>query len=75
MKAVPRALRPTVVSFRISDVQRQSLKQIFDRDGATGVRSTAQYARKILSDFLAGRLHYKNPKDRLVDLDTYNLST
>ena len=70
-KEPAKASHPTVVSFRITDDQTKKLGQIFDRDGPVGVRSTNQYARKILSDFLAGRLKYKNPAHIKKDLDLY----
>lgn len=70
-KSAARALHPTVVSYRITDTQAKRLTEVFKADAAVGVRSTNQYARKVLSDFLAGRLSYKNPKDRTVDLDQY----
>ena len=70
-KETTKSSRPTVVSFRITEDQTKKLGQVFDRDGAVGVRSTNQYARKILADFLANRLVYKNPADRKKDLDLY----
>jgi hypothetical protein len=70
-KEPAKSSHPTVVSFRITDEQTKKLGEIFDRDGPVGVRSTNQYARKILSDFLANRLVYKNPVHRKKDLDLY----
>lgn len=63
--------RPTVVSFRITEDQTEKLGKVFDQDAPVGVRSTNQYARKVMSDFLAGRLTYKNVADRKKDLDLY----
>jgi len=69
-KAIESNVKPTVVSFRITTKQQKMLDAIQDRDPVVGIDSRNQYARKILSDFLAGRLEYKNPKDRLGDLDS-----
>jgi len=69
-KANASNVKPTVVSFRITSKQQKMLDAIQDRDPVVGIDSRNQYARKILSDFLAGRLEYKNPKDRLGDLDS-----
>lgn len=66
-----KALRPTVISFRITDDQTKALTENFEKDLPLGVRSTNQYGRKILADFLAGRLVYKNPKHREKDLDIH----
>jgi hypothetical protein len=65
-----RTTRPQVVSFRITSKQTKLLKEIFDRDSATGVNSPNQLARKVLCDYLAGRLDYRNPDDKLQDLDS-----
>jgi hypothetical protein len=69
-KATESTVKPTVVSFRITAKQQKMLDAIQDNDPVVGIDSRNQYARKILSDFLAGRLEYKNPKDRLGDLDS-----
>ena len=69
-KATESTVKPTVVSFRITAKQQKMLDVIQDRDPVVGINSRNQYARKILSDFLAGRLDYKNPKDKLGDLDS-----
>lgn len=65
-----RATRPQVVSFRITTGQTKTLGEIFNRDAASGVNSPNQLARKIVCDYLAGRLVYRNPDDKLVDMDT-----
>ena len=69
-KTPARTTRPQVVSFRITATQGKNLKAIYDRDAATGVNSTNQLARKVVCDYLAGRLEYRNPADKLQDLDT-----
>ena len=62
--------RTHVVSFRITDDQLQMLAQILDRDKATNVTSTNQWARKLVVDYINGRTAYKDPKDKKADLDT-----
>lgn len=64
-----RTTRPHVVSFRITATQEKTLNEIFSRDAASGVNSTNQLARKVVCDYLAGRLDYRNPEDKLQDLD------
>lgn len=65
-----RTTRPQVISFRITKAQSATLKEIFDRDAATNVNSTNQLARKVLCDYLAGRLDYRNAEDKLQDWDS-----
>lgn len=69
-KATESNVKPTVVSFRITTKQQKTLDAVQDRDPAVGVNSRNQYARKILVDFLAGKLAYKDPKDKLGGLDS-----
>jgi len=64
-----RATRPQVISFRITKTQATLLKEIYERDAATGINSPNQLARKIICDYLAGRIAYKNPDDKLQDAD------
>lgn len=61
--------RPQVVSFRITRTQAKTLSEIYDRDPITGVNSPNRLARKIVCDFLAGRLEYRDPADKTQDLD------
>jgi hypothetical protein len=65
----PRTTRPQVVSFRITSTQAKTLSEIFNRDAASGVNSPNQLARKVVCDYLAGRLDYRDPADKLQDLD------
>lgn len=65
----PRTTRPQVVSFRITATQAKTLSEIFNRDAASGVNSPNQLARKVVCDYLAGRLDYRDPADKLQDLD------
>jgi len=64
-----RVTRPDVVSFRITSTQCKTLKIVHERDSAMGVKTPNQLARKIVCDFLAGRLEYSNPADRLQDFE------
>jgi len=66
----PRTTRPEVISFRITAAQAKTLSEIWNRDAASNVNSPDQLARKIVCDYLAGRLDYRNPADKLQDLDT-----
>lgn len=69
--SLEKALRPTVISFRITEAQTVKLNTTFENEPALGVRSSNQYARKVVADFLAGRLVYKNPEHRKKDLDLH----
>lgn len=68
-RAVRAQTRPEVVSFRITATQSKTLVEIFKRDAASGVNSPNMLARKVVCDYLAGRLDYRNPEDKLQDLD------
>lgn len=63
-----RQVRPQVVSFRVTAVQGKTLEAIFKKDAACGINSENQLARKVVCDYLAGRLVYKNESDRKKDL-------
>jgi hypothetical protein len=69
--AAEKLLRPTVISFRITEEQTKKLVENFEKDAPLGVRSTNQFARKVLVDYLAGRLTRKNSKESGRDLDIY----
>jgi hypothetical protein len=45
-----------VVSFRKTSVQFTTLTETYKRDAAEGVNSPNQLARKVVCDYLAGRL-------------------
>lgn len=64
-----RTIHPHVVSFRLTLQQEKNLKAVHERDSALGVKTPNQFARKIVCDFLAGRISYKNPEDRKIDLE------
>lgn len=61
--------RPQVISFRITTAQAKTLAEIHKREPATNVKSTNQRCRKVIVDYLAGRLKYNNDSDKLQDLD------
>ena len=61
--------KTTVMSFRITSDEEQKLISIQDTEPAVGIQSTRQRCRKIVSDYLAGRLVYTNPDDRFADFD------
>lgn len=60
-----------VISFRVTDAQYKALQAIFGKDSIVGVRSERQFARKVVCDFVNGKLKYVDPKDRLVDTAAY----
>ena len=64
-----RVTRPDVVSFRITTTQCKSLSAEHEKNAAMGVKTPNQLARKLVCDFLAGRLKYSNPSDRLQDFE------
>ncbi len=62
-------VKPKVISFRLTQAQHGKMVTDIDKAPIVGVKSENQYARKIVRDFLAGKLVYKNPNDRLMDTD------
>lgn len=80
VKAIKRSTRTEntrsqIISFRITKIQAKTLNEIFDRDPATNIKSSNQLCRKFVCDYLAGRLEYRNPNDKLADLDTVGTAT
>ena len=65
-----RKSRPDVVSFRITTQQSKAMNELFNSSEATGVNSANQFARKVVCDYIAGRVVYPNPSDKLQDFDT-----
>lgn len=55
--------RDVVISFRITPAQSELLAAIHKLTPAYGVRTPEQRARKVLCDFLDGRLSYTKPDD------------
>lgn len=64
-----RPSRPVVISYRLTTPQYSKLKDSCKRSNVLGARTERQFARKILCDYLNGRLDYKNPADLRMDLD------
>lgn len=62
-----RVTMPTVLSFRITETQEKTLKAIFEKQTIFGVKSLRQYARKIVCDFIGGKLDYADEADRTKD--------
>lgn len=69
IEVAPSTNKPNVISFRLSDAHHEKLKAIFDKDMASGVFSRLQHARKILVDYIDGRIVYKNEADKLKDFN------
>lgn len=64
-----KVLKTNVVSFRLTADQQKRLVKAYTSQPPVYVKSEKHFARKILADFLAGRLIYKNNKHALVDVD------
>jgi hypothetical protein len=59
-----RAKLDTIISFRLDKTMADKLSRKFDGwPPIMDIRSTNHFSRKILLDFLNGRLVYLNPKD------------
>lgn len=63
--------KPHVISFRLNDAQFECLKTTFGGESIIGVSSERQFARKLVCDYMRGKLKYTNPKDKLADLEAY----
>ena len=64
-------LKPNVVSFRLTTAQHKLLDEIFKNEPMSYVKSENGLARKIVCDFIAGRLDYKIPTHRTLDVDAH----
>lgn len=64
------ANKERVVSFRLTKARLQTLEDIMKNDAPVGIKSSKMLARKIVVDFLAGRLEYKDPQHKLVDMES-----
>lgn len=64
-----KTLKEHVVAFRIPETQAQQCAKMLAAEPIIGVKSINQLFRKLGSDFLAGRLSYKNPDDLRIDLE------
>jgi hypothetical protein len=61
--------KENVVSFRLDEKKFKALQDTRKKDMPVGVKSENQLCRKIVTDFLAGRLEYKDKEHRFADLD------
>jgi hypothetical protein len=52
-----------VISFRLGSADFKDSKERLELNPIVGVKSPSQFSRKIVEDFLAGRLAYANPED------------
>jgi hypothetical protein len=71
MKKKKSLLKANVISFRLCNSQSRLLSEVYKNQPPCHVKSDRGMARKIVCDFLAGRLQYVNPKDALVDVDVH----
>lgn len=60
---------PCVMSFRLTSSHTKIMDEILKKEPPTHVKSANQLGRKIVVDYLAGRLEYKNPADKLKELE------
>jgi len=67
-------LKPNVVSFRLTAPQFKLLAETYRNRPMSYVKSESALARKILLDFLAGRLEFKNEADSKIDVDAHALA-
>lgn len=58
-----------IVCFRINDDHSASLSRQLMSAPVVGLRTSNQLARKLVVDYLEGRLSYNNVNDRYVDPD------
>jgi len=58
-----------IVMFRLKTETLRNMGEVLTREPIIGVRSTNQFARKIVKDFMEGRLVYTNPKFSLADTE------
>jgi len=67
-------LKPSVVSFRLTSARYKLLVETHKNMPIAYVKSANALARKIVCDFLAGRLAFKNPAHSKVDMDAHALA-
>lgn len=63
-------IKKRVITFRITEKQETELKQKLTATPIFGMNSENQLCRKVVSDFLSGKLVYTNPKDAALDNDS-----
>jgi hypothetical protein len=64
-KADKSSVKPTVISFRITDKHQKMLDAILDRQPIGRVNSRNQLARKLVCDYLAGKCGYADLNDMI----------
>lgn len=67
---VTNKVRPIVISFRLTEAQVSQLQDIVDHKPVVNIPSHNRLCRKVITDYLAGRLIYKNKDDALIDYDS-----
>ncbi len=69
-KAKTKTSNDNLVLFRVAMKDMKTVREILKREHIVGIRSVNQFARKVLVDYLEGRLEYKQPKFRRIS-DNY----
>lgn len=63
------AAREVVISFRVSAAIDAQLDEMLKRSPSVGINSNRQLCRKIVTDYMAGKLAYKSAKDRMMGVN------
>jgi hypothetical protein len=63
------AAREVVISFRVSDATDTQLNEMLKRSPSVGINSNRQFCRKIVMDYINGKLAYKSAKDRMMGVE------
>ena len=71
MPETKKPLWTSIISFRLTEEQQRKLNSLSEKNAMLSAISSKQLARKIVCDYLAGRLEYKNEADRDTVLDNY----
>ncbi len=64
---MPKTNKDCVVAFRLTEAHAERLASEMSAAHVLGVRSSHQLARKVVMDFLEGRLKYANVADKQRD--------
>ena len=70
MKPLPRT---SIVSFRLREEESASIKRDLQQHPIPGIKSFKQFTRKLLLDYVQGKLVYINPYDKRADSGVRNL--
>lgn len=62
-------IRPIVISFRLTEAQVKQLQDIVANKPIVGLSSHNRLCRKVITDYLADRLTYKDKNDARIDYD------